>query len=104
MRDPARIPIVLEAIRKAWEQHPDMRLGQLVIAATPRPHSCQAVFTMEDDALLQWLANLGKSIPGTKRPTKGEYGYMFEPQLPGEHPNQEFGGEPLDDKQDNPKP
>jgi len=30
MRDPARIPIILEQIRKIWEQHPDLRLCQLI--------------------------------------------------------------------------
>ena len=31
MRDPKRIPEVLEAIRKAWEASPDLRLGQLIM-------------------------------------------------------------------------
>lgn len=30
MRDPRRIPQVLEAVRAFWEQHPDLRLGQLI--------------------------------------------------------------------------
>lgn len=35
MRDPARIPIILEQIRKIWEQYPDLRLCQLIGNAFP---------------------------------------------------------------------
>lgn len=31
MRDPARIPRILEALRVEWEKQPDMRLGQLLV-------------------------------------------------------------------------
>ena len=31
-RDPSRIPAVLDALRRAWEASPDLRLGQLVCA------------------------------------------------------------------------
>jgi hypothetical protein len=30
MRDPDRIPIVLEKIERLWQRYPDWRLGQLV--------------------------------------------------------------------------
>ena len=30
MRDPKRITIILEQIRKIWEQNPDLRLCQLI--------------------------------------------------------------------------
>lgn len=51
MRDPARIPKILERLRKVWEAHPDLRLGQLVVnAATSRPH-CDP-FYIEDDSLI----------------------------------------------------
>ena len=30
MRDPARIPVILDRLRVVWEQHPDMRLGQFI--------------------------------------------------------------------------
>jgi uncharacterized protein YihD (DUF1040 family) len=33
MRDPKRIPEVLEAVRKVWEKDPDQRLGQLLLNA-----------------------------------------------------------------------
>lgn len=31
MRDPARIPRILEALRVEWEKQPDLRLGQLLL-------------------------------------------------------------------------
>lgn len=30
MRNPERIPEVLEAVEKEWKEHPDLRLGQLL--------------------------------------------------------------------------
>lgn len=46
MRDPKRIPRVLDALRQAWQRHPDWRLGQLVSNAMgPGP---QDVFFRED--------------------------------------------------------
>ena len=67
MRDPARIPLILEAVRKVWEQNPDLRLGQIIVNATSNPHSCQSIFTTEDEVLLKGLANLDTSLPGTRR-------------------------------------
>jgi len=31
MRNPKRIPSVLKKLRKYWELHPDLRLGQLLM-------------------------------------------------------------------------
>jgi uncharacterized protein YihD (DUF1040 family) len=56
MRDPKRIPAVLDALRQAWERNPDLRLGQLlVIAAHPR-EPCPELFHIEDEALIHGLA------------------------------------------------
>jgi hypothetical protein len=30
MRNPDRIPIILERLKKLWEKYPDMRLAQLI--------------------------------------------------------------------------
>ena len=47
MRNPKRIPEVLAALQKAWERHPDWRLGQVISNALgPGP---QDVFFPEDD-------------------------------------------------------
>ena len=48
MRDPARIPVVLDAIRERWEKHPDQRLCQLLFNL----HQQYDGFYVEDDELL----------------------------------------------------
>lgn len=48
MRDPKRIEHVLNTIREAWEKQPDMRLGQLLIAAIRPKQPCPDLFHMED--------------------------------------------------------
>lgn len=55
MRDPKRIPEILEAIREVWEAHPDLRLGQLItIALGPLKSNLVDIFMVEDkDLLLQ---------------------------------------------------
>lgn len=55
MRDPARIDGVLDAIRRAWQLEPDLRLGQLIVIATRPRQPCLEVFNIEDDALLKGL-------------------------------------------------
>lgn len=52
MRDPNRIPVVLDALRTYWEEHPDWRLCQLVVNVAERGND---PFYVEDDA---FLANL----------------------------------------------
>lgn len=47
MRDPSRIPGVLEKVKEVWEKYPDLRLGQLMwILAQNDP------FYIEEDELL----------------------------------------------------
>ena len=36
MRDPKRIPKILERLRILWEKYPDLRLGQLIGNMFPR--------------------------------------------------------------------
>jgi len=50
MRNPDRIPVVLEEIRKIWETKPDLRLGQLLWAMG-------SDFDIEDYDFLQSYAN-----------------------------------------------
>lgn len=65
MRDPARIPRLLEKLQFYWERSPDFRLGQLVtnLAATKDP------FYTEDDViegcLDEWIRRL--PAPGDPR-------------------------------------
>ena len=95
MRDPARIPLILDAVRKAWEKNPDLRLGQLIMGATP---AGKDTFSLEDDVLLQELENPGVSLQGTRRITKDQlqaashdvnekFGSVFEALASGDtHP------------------
>lgn len=62
MRDPARIDELLAALRAAWAESPDLRLGQLVVNAVRPTQPCPEVFYAEDDALLQGLNNLRKLL------------------------------------------
>lgn len=54
MRDPNRIPEVLEEIEHLWRLHPDWRLGQLIsnLAAWSDPVE-GSVYDIEDDALVE---------------------------------------------------
>lgn len=54
MRDPNRIDIVLEELRKKWKANPDWRLCQLIVNATDRKDP----FYVEDDVLLTNLKKL----------------------------------------------
>ncbi len=63
-RDPERIGRVLDALRQAWEQHPDWRLGQLVhnaasaAAAEGAMPPYAPLFYLEEKALLKGLSRL----------------------------------------------
>ncbi len=53
MRDPERIPLVLQEIEKVWRLHPDWRLGQLVCNLSAWIDASQnIVWDVEDDALI----------------------------------------------------
>ena len=56
-RDPARIPVVLKALRLFWEQHPDWRLGQTLVNLTQSIEAGPEMFHLEDDRLLEILRN-----------------------------------------------
>jgi uncharacterized protein YihD (DUF1040 family) len=51
MRNPKRIPGVLKVLQEAWEQNPDIRLGQLVCIAAKK----EDPFNIEDDKMLDRL-------------------------------------------------
>ena len=57
MRNPQRIDIILEILRRFWKKNPDLRLGQLVeiVAAMAKVKS---IFFMEDDVFLCSLKKL----------------------------------------------
>jgi hypothetical protein len=66
MRDPARIDDVLAALRAAWAESPDLRLGQLIVNAVRPRNPCPEVFYTEDDALVRGLNSLRELLQTTK--------------------------------------
>lgn len=64
-RDPKRIQIVLDNVRRVWEMYPDLRLGQLIfsLAECARP-GCDPFYVEEDDLLFgvdQFIARARKA-------------------------------------------
>ena len=66
MRDPARIDDVLAAVRAAWAESPDLRLGQLIVNAVRPTNPCPEVFYTEDDALVQGLRSFRELMQAAK--------------------------------------
>lgn len=72
MRDPARIDNVLAEVRRVWGKYPDMRLGQLLIAAVNASvgqdrgmtdaRLALSMMLMEDDRLLDGVAKLEQKL------------------------------------------
>lgn len=65
MRDPNRIPIVLDYIRRLWEKHPDWRLGQLLCnlrdIPTEKEGACDLWGIEDDDLVLVAKILLGEN-------------------------------------------
>ena len=66
MRDPARIDDVLAALRAAWAESPDLRLGQLIVNAVRPTNPCPEVFYTEDEALVRGLNSIRELLQATK--------------------------------------
>ncbi len=58
MRDPERIPAVLEAIKTFWVNHPDMRLGQIIGNASYEAMGDPDPFYVEDEDLVKALPDM----------------------------------------------
>lgn len=52
MRDRKRIPVIIDALKKVWEQYPDLRLTQLIYQL--------GAFHQEDDKTLAVLESMLK--------------------------------------------
>ncbi len=73
MRDPDRINTVLERIRYIWLQDPDLRLGQLLMAAVGPKDPCSELFYIEEKDLMKRLEEYSRrKITGS--PTEKEAG------------------------------
>lgn len=57
MRDLQRVDQIIEVLREIWHLQPDLRLGQIVVAAVRPDEPCPQIFYAEDDVLLQGLYN-----------------------------------------------
>lgn len=53
MRNPKRIPKILNKIEEIWKEYPDLRLGQLISNMSDR--SPWPLFYIEDDELIERL-------------------------------------------------
>lgn len=54
MRDPNRIPIMLDELKTLWEKHSDWRLGQLIVNLS-RASDIEDPFFVQDDRLLNTI-------------------------------------------------
>jgi len=54
MRDPNRIPLILDQLRSCWLRYPDLRLGQLIIDAAGYDNP----FFLEDDDLIKAINDM----------------------------------------------
>lgn len=59
MRNPDRIPKILAEICQIWQRQPDMRLGQLIVAANKN----RDPFYIEDEELVRAM----KAVVGSRR-------------------------------------
>lgn len=55
MRDPGRIPIIINELQQIWKSNPDYRLGQLISVFTKPKEPCHEMFNIEDDEILKGL-------------------------------------------------
>jgi hypothetical protein len=70
MRDPARISQVMKALEEVWRDHPDYRLGQLIVSATNlsgREVVCPEVFSLEDEDILRGIEEIAARRKNAKR-------------------------------------
>ena len=62
MRDPKRIPKILEKLRKVWEARPDLRLGQLIENVFPNTeYDYISSYYVEDDEFIDTIEKHYKS-------------------------------------------
>jgi hypothetical protein len=66
VRDPNRIPIILEALGKYWEKHPDLRLCQLISnitrASLPLGIIYGDIFYIEDSSFMKQFEAMCENV------------------------------------------
>jgi len=55
MRNPKRIPVIIETLEEIWEKNPDLRFGQLVSNLYGKYFRDKDMFFVEDDDFLNCL-------------------------------------------------
>lgn len=55
MRNPERIQPILDKIAELWKEHPDFRLGQLIMVIGMTKEHNPKLFYMEDEEFLRLL-------------------------------------------------
>lgn len=58
MRDPERIDVIIDALKKVWKKHPDLRFYQLIENITGMDPDAlgKSQFMVEDDVFLRRLS------------------------------------------------
>ena len=54
MKDPKRIDKVLNILKRYWKANPDLRLGQIIVSATPINYNGDP-FYVEDESIIDNL-------------------------------------------------
>ena len=71
MRDPNRIPQIINALKMYWEKHPDQRLGQILSNVNNVTEDrIDDIFYMEDDQIIKGLDMLTVCFELSKDQTK----------------------------------
>lgn len=56
MRDPKRIDSYVDKLKEVWVEHPDLRLGQLILNISSMHHI--DLYNIEDDRLFEMMEKL----------------------------------------------
>lgn len=73
MRDPNRIPQIINALKMYWEKHTDQRLGQIMSNVNSvSEEKVDDVFYMEDDQIIKGLDMLSICFENSHNNLKGE--------------------------------
>ncbi|MBD0260983.1 MAG: hypothetical protein ICV83_35125 [Cytophagales bacterium] len=64
VRSTQHIDAVLEKLREAWAQHPELRLGQLLVIAVKPKMAGTEVFHAEDEQPVKGLRGMLEIAPG----------------------------------------
>jgi uncharacterized protein YihD (DUF1040 family) len=66
VRDPNRIPVMMELLKTLWTRHPDLRLGQILVNARDTDHNVfdGDIFYTDDATIERGLRQLLRNTGG----------------------------------------